>query len=46
MGEDEKELIEYVRFAFGYHGGVGDPPDDDTIKAILRSAEEYREKVA
>lgn len=36
-----KALITHVSGAYGWHGGMGDPPDDDTIIAIAKGALEY-----
>ena len=37
-----KKLIKHVRYMFGYHGGVGEVPCDDAIKAIVIGAKEFQ----
>ena len=41
--ERDEEILKYIRGVYGYHGGMGDPPDDDTILGITRSFEEFLE---
>lgn len=36
-----KEIIAHIRHMYGWHGGMGDPPNDNTIKAIIRGTIEF-----
>lgn len=36
-----KALIAHVSCMYGWHGGMGDPPDDDTIIAIAKATIEH-----
>ena len=45
---DQKQLdeaVEYTKHVFGYHGGMGDPPVDDAVLAIVRGTLEFQEHV-
>ncbi|KKK83336.1 hypothetical protein LCGC14_2794440 [marine sediment metagenome] len=39
----QKDLLTHVRCQFGWHGGMGDPPNNDTILAIARGTIEFIE---
>lgn len=34
-------IFNHVVKNFGWDGGIGDPPDENTIRAIIRSTQEY-----
>ena len=36
----EDTIIKHVKKMFGWHGGIGDPPVDDAILAIIRGTKE------
>lgn len=42
--EREKKIMAFVNGAFGWHGGIGDPPEDDTVLAIVRGTLGYLEQ--
>ena len=42
--EREEKIIAHVNGSFGWHGGMGDPPDEDTVLAIVRGTLEYVEQ--
>lgn len=37
----EQAIRAHVSHSYGWHGGVGDPPDDDTVLAIIRGTLEF-----
>ncbi len=37
-----EKVVKHVKTMFGWHGGMGDPPPDDAIIAIIRGADEFR----
>ena len=39
-----ERIAVHVRQRFGYHGGVGDPPDADAIRAVIVGAFEWLEE--
>lgn len=41
MNEKWKALVTHVSGAFGWFGGMGDPPSDDDIIAIAKGTIEY-----
>ena len=42
--EREEKIMAHVNGSFGWHGGVGDPSDEDTVLAIVRGTLEYVEQ--
>ncbi len=45
MDDQEEKILSHVKGTFGWHGGVGDPPDDDTVLAIIRGTLDYVDNV-
>lgn len=43
--EQLNEAVEYAKHVFGYYGGMGDPPVDDAVLAIIRGTLEFQEHV-
>ncbi len=39
----EKQMLDHVKTMFGWHGGVGDPPSDDAVLAVIRGTKEFLE---
>ena len=37
----QTDLLKHVRCQFGWHGGMGDPPDAATILAVVRGTIEF-----
>ena len=42
--DKEVAIVQYVSGVFGYHGGMGDPPSNEIILAIVRSVLEFLEQ--
>ena len=40
----EDDIVKHVKHMFGWHGGMGDPPVEDAIRAIIRGTREYMTK--
>ena len=40
----QTDLLAHVSCQFGWHGGVGDPPDNDAILAIVWGTIEFMRK--
>ena len=41
MDDQEKKILDHVNTMFRWHGGIGDPPDDGTMLAIIRGTLDY-----
>ena len=37
----EDKIVQHVNKMFGWHGGMGDPPDEDVVRAIIRGTQEF-----
>lgn len=39
-----ENMLKHIKRMFGWHGGMGDPPPDNAIIAIIRGVEEWNIK--
>lgn len=46
ISDQEAAILDHVNRAFGYHGGIGDPPDHDAVLAVIRGTLEFVEREA